>query len=172
VAEHLPPASAPLLVRALTEAAPIVVFSAALPGQGGDGHVNEQLPSYWARLFDDCGYACYSDLRTRIWRNERVEVWYRQNLLCFVAKSSTLRLASVLKEFRGPDSELLDVAHPALLLRHAQRADGLQRYAERVEREIAKDSRELAAVKRILLSIVNSPPWRLWQRVSRRFLHQ
>src|SRR5229473_5374813 len=47
VAEHIPDAQSGNLIKALTEAAPVVLFSTALPGQGGRGHVNEQWPEYW-----------------------------------------------------------------------------------------------------------------------------
>ena len=46
VAEHLPESSADPLVQSLTQAAPIIYFSAAIPTQGGTGHVNEQWPEY------------------------------------------------------------------------------------------------------------------------------
>src|SRR5262249_5217435 len=50
VGEHLPTRAAPGLVAMLT-AAPVVLFSAAIPGQGGTNHVNEQWPNFWQRLF-------------------------------------------------------------------------------------------------------------------------
>src|SRR5688572_21793249 len=40
VAEHLPSSMACPLVSALCQAAPIVLFSAAVPGQGGIHHIN------------------------------------------------------------------------------------------------------------------------------------
>src|SRR5688572_28225284 len=46
VGEHLRPESAPGLVGFLTGLAPVVLFSAAIPGQGGVDHVNEQWPHY------------------------------------------------------------------------------------------------------------------------------
>src|ERR1700685_413165 len=49
VAEHLPESAAAVFVKSLTDAADIVVFSAAIPLQSGPGHVNEQWPPYWAR---------------------------------------------------------------------------------------------------------------------------
>ena len=51
VAEHLPPESADDFVTSLTRHAPIVLFSAAAPYQGGQNHVNEQWPAYWAARF-------------------------------------------------------------------------------------------------------------------------
>src|SRR5579885_1972354 len=51
VAEHLPEASAQQFVRVLTGLAPTVLFSAAIPGQGGVGHINEKWQDYWRGLF-------------------------------------------------------------------------------------------------------------------------
>lgn len=81
VAEHLPASRAASFVADLTRLADIVVFSAAIPGQGGVGHVNEQWPGYWAGLFAERGYAVTGDLRLDLWEDGRVENWYRQNLL-------------------------------------------------------------------------------------------
>ena len=43
VAEHLPSCAAPVLVRTLASHAPLILFSAAVPFQGGEDHVNEFL---------------------------------------------------------------------------------------------------------------------------------
>jgi hypothetical protein len=51
VAEHLPPQSAEGFVDCVTQLAPLVLFSAAIPRQGGTQHLNEQWPEYWAALF-------------------------------------------------------------------------------------------------------------------------
>ena len=67
VAEHLPASSAQNFVQSLCSAADVVVFSAAIPGQGGRRHVNEQWPFYWAELFAGFRYECYDFLRPRIW---------------------------------------------------------------------------------------------------------
>lgn len=80
--EHVPEDTADYLVSFVTAAAPVVLWSAAIPGQGGHGHVNEQWPEYWASLFRARGYAC-ADLRNRFWDDETIEPWYRQNLLLF-----------------------------------------------------------------------------------------
>lgn len=83
VAEHLSPPRARSLVAELTRRAPTVVFSAAIPGQGGSGHVNEQWPAYWVELFAEHGYHGSGALRWRFWTDPRVKDWYRQNLLVF-----------------------------------------------------------------------------------------
>lgn len=84
VAEHLPESAADALVESLVKAAPIVLFSAAIPGQGGHGHLNEQWPAYWAEKFYEYGgLCCTDDLRLDLWGDEEIEPWYRQNLLLF-----------------------------------------------------------------------------------------
>ncbi len=84
VAEHLPETSAAHFVQVLTQAAPCVVFSAALPGQGGTEHLNEQHPAYWQKLFAERGYVAFDPVRPLIYNNPNVCWWYRQNLFAFV----------------------------------------------------------------------------------------
>lgn len=155
-AEHLPASAAPHLVRALTEAAPVVVFSAALPGQGGEGHINEQPPSYWARLFAAQNYACFADLRHSLWNNPAVEVWYRQNLLCFVRETEQDRWGSFLSKRIDPGDPMLDIAHPDLLLSHKLNAERLDAYSRRLEADFQRCHAELNR-------ITNSRAWRAWQ---------
>ena len=83
VAEHLPAAKAKEFVKGLCDAADRVLFSAAVPGQGGRNHVNEQWPQYWADLFGEFGYECYDVIRPRIWNNSKVQWYYAQNCLVF-----------------------------------------------------------------------------------------
>lgn len=82
VAEHVAPEWADRFIRDLCALAPIVLFSAAIPHQGGHGHVNEQWPAYWAERFHAHNFVA-TDIRDRFWDDERVEPWYRQNLLIF-----------------------------------------------------------------------------------------
>jgi hypothetical protein len=180
-AEHLPASAAPELVRGLTEAAPVVAFSAALPGQGGDGHINEQSASYWARLFASRNYVCFLDIRRRIWNDEAVEVWYRQNLLCFVRQSELARWGACLTTSIHHDDPLLDVAHPALLARHKAMADRREVYSQRLEadanrllaeadclrKEVARARGELQQRQAELDRIRNSPVWRALQLAAR-----
>jgi SAM-dependent methyltransferase len=90
VAEHLPPSRAEGLVEDLVKLAPVVLFSAAIPGQGGTYHVNEQYLSYWAGLFSKRGYALVDLLRPAIWNDERCDWWYRQNAVLFVSKQKPI----------------------------------------------------------------------------------
>ncbi len=83
--EHLPLECAAGLVSYLVDLAPVVLFSAAVPGQGGTDHVNEQWPDFWADLFAGHGYECVDAVRWRHWTDEDVEFWYAQNSFLYVA---------------------------------------------------------------------------------------
>ena len=96
--------------------ADMILFSAAVPGQGGTGHLNEQWLSYWARLFLAEGYLPVDGLRARIWWDERIEFWYRQNIVLFCRAEIAASVASRLES--GP---LLDVVHPRLFERERRR---------------------------------------------------
>lgn len=109
VAEHLPEARADTFVADLCALAPLVLFSAAIPGQGGTGHIHEQWPQYWVDRLADHGYTASGALRWLIWDDERVENWYRQNLLIF-ARDSHLYPAL----FDTPTAAPLALVHPVL----------------------------------------------------------
>jgi SAM-dependent methyltransferase len=110
VAEHLPPESAETFVESLTRLAPAVLFSAAIPWQGGVNHVNEQWPEYWARTFRSRGFRPLDVIRPRVWHNTAVEWWYAQNTLLFVADDvSTTTVSGAVG-----DSAVDALVHPCL----------------------------------------------------------
>lgn len=84
VAEHLPPDAAEDFVSLLTGLSDFVLFSAAIPDQGGIGHVNEQWPTYWISLFERRGYVAIDAIRKQVWADKSIKWWYRQNALLFV----------------------------------------------------------------------------------------
>jgi hypothetical protein len=51
VGEHISESAANHFIESLTTHAPVVLFSAAIPYQGGDHHVNEQFLPYWVERF-------------------------------------------------------------------------------------------------------------------------
>jgi SAM-dependent methyltransferase len=89
VAEHLPEHAAATLVRSLTQHGSVIFFSAAQPGQGGLGHINERPIAYWVRLLNSEGYDCYDALRPAIAEDCAVESWYRFNSFLAVRKDYT-----------------------------------------------------------------------------------
>ncbi|GHT88973.1 hypothetical protein FACS1894137_17620 [Spirochaetia bacterium] len=86
VAEHLPEKSAVSFVDALTKSSDFVLFSAAIPFQGGTEHVNEQWLDYWNHLFNEKGYIAVDFLRKNIWYEPTVLSTYKQNIILFVKK--------------------------------------------------------------------------------------
>ena len=84
VAEHLPEEAAERFVAFLCSLAPVLLFSAAIPGQEGEAHLNEQWPSYWSDRFAVHGFEAVDVVRPLIWDNEEVPWFYRQNLLVYV----------------------------------------------------------------------------------------
>jgi len=103
VGEHLPAEAAPVLVASLTQHAPVVLFSAAIPGQGGISHVNEQWPAYWATRFAEHGFGCFDVLRPLLWERSDVDWWYKQNLLLFVHEARAAE-AGVRLELGSPET--------------------------------------------------------------------
>lgn len=83
VAEHLEEKFADNLILTITSASDLVVFSAAIPGQGGTNHVNEQAPLYWATKFFERGYTLFLDPRHEIWKRKDIAAYYRQNILVY-----------------------------------------------------------------------------------------
>jgi len=84
VGEHIAHEKAAVFVENICRHGDFILFSAAIPGQGGTFHVNEQFPEYWAGLFEINGFVCVDFMRPLIWENQQIEYWYRQNMLVFV----------------------------------------------------------------------------------------
>jgi hypothetical protein len=59
VAEHLDAGCADVFARSLASLGDLIVFSAAIPGQRGYHHVNEQFQGYWVEKFQALGFECY-----------------------------------------------------------------------------------------------------------------
>ena len=116
VGEHLPHSSADNFVASLTDAADIVLFSAALPGQTGTYHINEQFPEYWAEKFIKRGFLPIDLFRKKIWHNDTIEWWYRQNILLFVKESMIPNLPEEIKhKLDKTDPEFLTRIHPGCI---------------------------------------------------------
>lgn len=115
VAEHLKPEYATGFVQSLCSLGDVILFSAAIPGQPGTFHFNEQYPEYWASLFRNEGYVAIDCLRKKIWMNEKIEWWYRQNILVFVKAAVLDNYGELKKEYEKNDGEVISFVHPCLL---------------------------------------------------------
>jgi hypothetical protein len=93
-AEHLSKSRAKSLVEWLTSSADVVLFSAAVPGQGGKHHINEQSSRFWSSLFRGCNFVRRDVLRQRILGDETIPYWYRQNLFFYVKQGLSFAASS------------------------------------------------------------------------------
>lgn len=125
VAEHLPPEFAATLVESLVGSAPVVLFSAAIPFQGGTNHINEQWPDKWAELFKKHNYLPIDFLRKQLWQNEDVEFWYAQNLLLFVREDFLRTNSALMREYERTNLEQLCLVHPKQYLINQNRLQNL-----------------------------------------------
>lgn len=192
VAEHLDAASASSFVAALAKLGPLILFSAAVPGQGGTEHLNEQWPEYWAELFGEEGFVPVDCVRKRFWSDERVAPYYSQNAVLFIEPGSLQRLSALRAELEGSDNGLpLPLVHPASFAKALAAVAGARRELQVTERRLRKelhaadkrlrryerserrsvrnseiDRRELARLDRRLTALERSRWWRLGRRVG------
>jgi len=114
VAEHLPPEKAEEFVSFLTRLSDFVLFSAAIPFQGGTNHFNEQWQGYWASLFKQKNYVPVDFIRPVLWNDEKIPFHYRQNTILY---SKQVRV----KEIKLPsllDGQMLSLSHPEYYTKH------------------------------------------------------
>jgi SAM-dependent methyltransferase len=151
VAEHLPESHASEFVEGLCRLAPVVVFSAAVPGQGGVNHTNEQWQDYWASKFRSRGYLALDSLRPRIWHDPEVLWYYRQNMIIFVQESQLNQDPSLRDELQSRAQNTLRIVHPdmytGLLLHSSPDIISLRRAAVILSHSIS------GAIRRKMISI-------------------
>lgn len=109
VAEHLPHAKAELFVDNLVAHGDVILFSAAVPHQGGEHHVNEQPPEYWRAKFDTRGYAVFDFVRPGLVGAEGVMPWYRFNSYLYASKAGQKRLSKAVLATRVPEGQPLTI---------------------------------------------------------------
>lgn len=113
VVEHLPASHADQIVAGLCESAEVILFSAAIPLQGGENHINEQWPTYWQTKFAAQDFVMLDVFRERFWNDPDVDWWYRQNLFLVCRNGHPLTESS--KPFQGDC-----YVHPELYLQKAR----------------------------------------------------
>jgi SAM-dependent methyltransferase len=104
VAEHIHPEYADVFIQNLISAGNVIFFSAAVPQQGGQNHVNEQWLSYWKEKFSEYDYEVHDVLKPYFWNNPKIFFWYKQNMVLVAPKGYRFR-----KEFQY--NTLEDVIH-------------------------------------------------------------
>jgi hypothetical protein len=115
VAEHVEKKSASDFILLLTKLSDSVLFGAAYPRQGGINHVNEQKPSYWAKIFTKYGYVPYDLFRPAFWGDNDIEYWYQQNTFLYVKKNSALENILIHNgNYEIKNINFMDCVHPNL----------------------------------------------------------
>jgi SAM-dependent methyltransferase len=158
VAEHLPIPAASSFTTTLAELAPVVLFSAAIPGQGGTDHLNEQWPDYWEAHFLQNDRVLVDCIRSRVWDDARVAPWYAQNTFLFADRSylesnpELARLAHLTRDRSGAGALPLRVVHPAIYAsamrrpwRHLEHLDSLREKGVLSEEEFQLKKAEILA---------------------------
>lgn len=165
VGEHLPNECAETFVDSLTKLGSVILFSAAIPFQGGTKHINEQWQDYWTSHFQEKGYVAIDCIRNRVWQNDRVEYWYAQNMLMF-AKREYLNLESgyLLKQYFEKTNIQLDLVHPKKYLevvekcletkeKYLAETKAAQWYAAEAEKYLAAADPKNMSLKKVLSAL-------------------
>jgi len=129
VAEHLPPEAADV---------PAVLFSAAVPGQSGEHHVNERWPDYWSERFAARGYVAVDAIRPRVWSDANVDWWYRQNALLFCDPDLVAGNAALGEARAATRDAQLTVVHPDLYSWRSHDVGRLAEERDALELEVAR----------------------------------
>jgi SAM-dependent methyltransferase len=112
VAEHISEKSANTFVHSLVNHSPVVLFSAAIPDQGGDHHVNEQWPDYWIHKFKEHDYLVVDCIRDKVWESETVGWWYAQNMFIFVKREYISNYPELYSHYKDVNPASFRRVHP------------------------------------------------------------
>ena len=111
-AEHLPEARAAGFIANLVAHGDLVLFSAAVPGQGGEHHVNEQPLEYWRALFRAQGFIPIDLVRPAVRGDADVQRWYRCNCIVYARRDVVASLRDPARAYLVPDDMELDEYWP------------------------------------------------------------
>jgi hypothetical protein len=108
------PELADAFVQKLVQTAPMIIFSAAIPGQGGHGHINCQPKTYWEHKFGCHNYVLDTEATEKLrsfmlggyhmgWFVNNVQIFRQYGAVCFdqIVKEEVpqaIRLADYLKQ--------------------------------------------------------------------------
>lgn len=136
VAEHLDGTHADRFVNTLTDLAPIVLFSGAIPHQGGVNHVNEQWQDYWAGKFESNNYVPIDAIRKMTWSDTNVAAHYAQNILLYVSRDAIDHHDELAKASHNTDLGMLNIVHPTRYLRMVEKSNRLSKTVENLQEEL------------------------------------
>lgn len=123
VAEHLKESSADVFVQNLVNSGNLILFSAAIPNQGGQNHINEQWIPYWEEKFSEHNYVIHDIIRPLFWENSELFWWYKQNMVLIAPKGFELKLAKKTAPMRN-------IVHHELFLLKTQKLEKINKGKE------------------------------------------
>jgi SAM-dependent methyltransferase len=132
VAEHLKPESSTFLIKSLTTLSPVVIFSAAVPGQGGDGHINENPRTFWHHEFTQNKFVIADRVRSKLRSSSTIAPWYRYNVTDYT-------------HIQHPQASDLSELIPRLIASESAAAEGF--FIEYARRNYAEDRLKYAPVR-------------------------
>jgi len=97
VAEHLDASCADTFIANLVAHGTLILFSAAIPGQGGEHHVNEQPWEYWRQKFAAREFEVFDFVRPRARNDHSIYFCYRFNSFLFVHRSVMAGLPAAIR---------------------------------------------------------------------------
>jgi hypothetical protein len=125
-AEHLPDSRAASFVADLAALAPVIAFSAAIPGQGGKGHVNEQWPSYWEAHFAAVGFHMVDAIRHQLWNAPGMPSYLAQNLLIAIDQGELTNYPRLAQLAADRDGGVRSLVHPVIYEQKMQKIETLR----------------------------------------------
>lgn len=108
VAEHIYEDKSEVLLENIVNSSDIILFSCAIPAQGGTHHVNEQYPSYWKKRFEKYNYKLIDGIRSNFWDDNDIAFWYRQNMVLFVKEDRY----DEIKDLFSNNTIPMNIVHP------------------------------------------------------------
>jgi hypothetical protein len=112
VLEHLNKDPAISILNEIAGISDVILFSAAIPGQGGTHHVNEQWPSFWAEKLEMLGFKVI-DIRPYLWNDNNILPWYRQNIILYAREPFYEQIKTRLERYTL--KEPINLIHPEML---------------------------------------------------------
>ena len=109
VAEHLNNSASEHFIKMLISYSKVIIFSAGIPYQDGEHHINCQHPQFWYAIFNKYEYVCFDfrDKLMNLW--EEINPCYSQNLLLYVHKD----LAHIFENIFNITNKPIFFYHPA-----------------------------------------------------------
>lgn len=131
VAEHIDSKFSDQFIENMCKYGNIVVFSAAIPFQGGDNHINEQWQSYWVKKFLSNNFKPFDIIRPLVWDNDKIDYWYKQNMIVF-ANDIAISQYPIFKTITSKSPESYDIVSPTIFKHYANLSSHLLNAIENI----------------------------------------